>query len=315
MRTIRIGSRASQLALAQAAIIVEQLREHFPQHQYEVIKIKTMGDKILDKTLDKIGGKGLFVKEIQNALLENRIDLAVHSMKDMPAQTLEQLHLAAIPRREDPRDALVTKKKVSLRQLGEGAVIGSSSLRRQAQLLNIRPDLKIIPIRGNVGGRLEKLENQPMDGVILAVAGLKRLGLAHRIDEAFTLSEFVPAVGQGALGCEIRRSDEELYHMLQKINDEESYQAVMAERSFLALMEGGCHIPIGAYGEKIGHLLKLTAMVASPDGGQVLKESMTGDLKDYHQLGKSLGEKMIELGARRLLAEIKVPKNRGDYVD
>lgn len=301
MRTIRIGSRRSNLALTQAEIIINLLRKQFPHYQYEIVKIQTMGDKILDRTLDKIGGKGLFVKEIQNALLENRIDLAVHSMKDMPAYTLDELQLAAIPKREDPRDALVTRREISFKNLPQGAVIGSSSLRRQAQLLNMRQDLVITPIRGNVEGRIGKMESQNMDGVILAAAGLKRLGLAHQIKETFSQEDLVSAVGQGALGCEIRRNDQELYQMLLSINDEDSYGAVMAERSFLAVMEGGCHIPIGAYGEKIGDQLKLTAMVASPDGSQVMKETLMGSFQDNVQLGRILGQKMIDRGAKKLL--------------
>lgn len=303
MRKIKIGSRASRLALVQAEIIINSLRESFPEYQYEIIKIQTMGDKILDKTLDKIGGKGLFVKEIQTALMEGAIDLAIHSMKDMPAVSLDELTLGAIPKREDPRDVLITKNRVSLKDLPQGAIIGSSSLRRQAQLLHIRPDLNTVPIRGNVETRIHKIETQNLDGVILAAAGLKRLGLEDRIDHYFPLEEFIPAVGQGALGCEIRKNDEELFQMLQRINDPESYGIVMGERRFLEVMEGGCHISIGAYGSKVEDQLWLTGMVASPDGKEVIKETLRGSFSDYERVGEELALKMINLGAKKLIKE------------
>jgi len=301
MRCIRVGSRASRLALVQADIIIGLLKEKFPQYTYEVIKIQTMGDKILDKTLDKIGGKGLFVKEIQKALIEGTIDLAIHSMKDMPAESPEELMLVAITKREDPRDALVTRNNIGFDELPQQAVIGSSSLRRQAQLLSLRRDLDIRAIRGNVETRIKKLELENMDGVILAVAGLKRLGLEEEIKHYFELEDFIPAVGQGALGCEIRRSDEELKEMLTAINHAESFGAVMAERSFLRVLEGGCHVPIGAYGKKEGNDLILTGMVATPDGEKILKEQLRGSFYEYEGLGKALGEKLISLGAKELL--------------
>jgi len=301
MRTIRIGSRASQLALTQANYILGALQERFPQVQYEIIKIQTKGDQILDKTLDKIGGKGLFVKEIQAALLEKEIDLAVHSMKDMPAFTLEALKLAAIPKREDPRDVLVTKGRYTLETLPEGAVIGSSSLRRQAQLLKLRPDLNIVPIRGNVGSRIDKIETQQLHGIILAAAGLNRLGLNETIDDYLPLEDFVPAVGQGALGCEIRTEDTELDQMLQTINHEETYRAVMAERRYLEVMEGGCHIPIGAYGVKEGDQIRLTGLVATPRGEKVIRETVQDSYKKPVQIGQALAERVIQLGGKEIL--------------
>ncbi len=301
MRCIKIGSRASRLALVQADIIIGLLKERFPHYSYEVVKIQTLGDKILDKTLDKIGGKGLFVKEIQNALIEGAIDLAVHSMKDMPADSTEELLLAAITEREDPRDVLVTQNNLSFNALPMGAIIGSSSLRRQAQLLSLRKDLDIRAIRGNVETRIKKLDSEGMDAVILAAAGLNRLGLKNQIQHYFEVEDFIPAVGQGALGCEIRRQDQELKEMLAAINHEETYGAVMAERSFLRLLEGGCHTPIGAYGKKDGSNLILSGMVATSDGSLILKEQVVGSFYDYEALGRDLGEKLLAKGAKKLL--------------
>lgn len=301
MRKIRIGSRASELALVQAEIIIEMLRKNYPQYEYEIIKIKTMGDKILDKTLSKIGGKGLFVKEIQTALLNNEIDLAVHSMKDMPAESPEELILGAITEREDPRDVLIIKENGKLEELPEGASIGTSSLRRKAQLSSLRKDLQMKDIRGNVGTRLGKLETEGLDAVILAAAGLKRLGYNDENFYYLDTEIFTPAVGQGALGCEIRKSDQELYGMLQDINHKETYNCVMAERMFLKLLEGGCHIPIGAYGRKVGEKLSITAMVASPDGETILRHTENGDFEEYLHIGTELGKAMIKLGAKELL--------------
>lgn len=301
MRKIRIGSRASELALVQAEIIIEMLRESYPQYEYEIIKIKTMGDKILDKTLSKIGGKGLFVKEIQAALLNDDIDLAVHSMKDMPAESPAELVLGAITKREDPRDVLIIKDNGGLDKLPKAATIGTSSLRRKVQLLSLREDLQMKDIRGNVGTRLSKIDKEGLDAVILAAAGLKRLG--YKDDSFYYLDTeiFTPAVGQGALGCEIRKSDEELYKMLQEINHKETYNCVMAERMFLKLLEGGCHIPIGAYGKKVGDDLSITAMVASPDGESILRHTEKGNFEEYLDIGIRLGEEMIRLGAKELL--------------
>ncbi|MBM7614716.1 hydroxymethylbilane synthase [Alkaliphilus hydrothermalis] len=312
MRTIRIGSRASRLALVQAELIIDGLREKFPQYQYEIIKIITKGDKILDKTLDKIGGKGLFVREIQKALIDKEIDLAVHSMKDMPADSPEGLMLGAITKREDPRDVLVTKNHIPWSQLPTDARIGSSSLRRQAQLLNLNGCLKIEPIRGNVETRISKIETQTLDGVILAAAGLNRLGLTEEIAHYFNTEEFVPAVGQGALGCEIRKDDEELYNILQELNHKETYNTVMAERSFLKVMEGGCHVPIGAYGKKVGEELQLTGMVGAPNGKEIIKETEIGGFDDFVEIGRRLAEKMQSKGAKELLEEVanKDPKDR-----
>jgi len=304
MRKIKIGSRASKLALVQSEIIINKLKEKFPQYTYEIVKITTLGDQILDKTLDKIGGKGVFVKEIQKALLEKEIDLAIHSMKDMPGESTEGLVLGAITMREDPRDVLVTKENRSLEELPKGAIIGSSSLRRQAQILALRGDLKIVPIRGNVGTRLNKIETESLDGIILAAAGLNRLGLKERISHYLDIQNFIPAVGQGALGCEARTTDTEMLDMLLSINHEDTYKCVMAERTFLKLLEGGCHVPIGAYGEQKGEKLYLAGMVATSDGRQIIKHQVSGNISDFEQLGIRLGEIIIEKGGKEILETV-----------
>lgn len=301
MRKIKIGSRDSELALTQANMVIEALKREFPNYEYEIVKIKTKGDKILNVTLDKIGGKGLFVKEIQWALMDKTVDLAVHSMKDMPGETPEELVLAAITKREDPRDVLVSEKNYSLEDLPKNAKIGSSSLRRKSQLSALREDIRLVDIRGNLGTRLGKMKSEKLDGIILAAAGLKRLKHDTKNYYFFNIEEYTPAVGQGALGCEVRKDDGEILSMMDKLNHVDTYNCVMAEREFLKKLEGGCHIPIGAYAEKIGEKIKITGMVASPDGSKIIRESMEGDFNDYLNLGNKIGEKIIGLGGKSLL--------------
>ena len=301
MRKIKIGSRDSELALTQANMVIEALKREFPNYEYEIVKIKTKGDKILNVTLDKIGGKGLFVKEIQWALMDKSVDLAVHSMKDMPGETPEELVLAAITKREDPRDVLVSEKNYSLEGLPKNAKIGSSSLRRKSQLSALREDIRLVDIRGNLGTRLGKMKSEKLDGIILAAAGLKRLNHDTKNYYFFNIDEYTPAVGQGALGCEVRKDDVEILSMMDKLNHVETYNCVMAEREFLKKLEGGCHIPIGAYAEKKGEKIKITGMVASPDGSKIIRESMEGDFNDYISLGNKIGEKIIGLGGKSLL--------------
>jgi len=301
MRKIKIGSRTSALALTQAEIIIDTLKEKFPQYEYEIVKIKTKGDMILDKTLSKIGGKGLFVKEIQTALLTEEIDIAVHSMKDMPAEAPEGLILGAITKREDPRDVIVMKEDNSLDRLSKGARIGSSSLRRKAQLLSLREDLEMVDIRGNVATRLSKMDTEGLDAVILAAAGLNRLGYSNENFYYLDTENFTPAVGQGALGCEIRENDKEIVEMLQQINDTDTYNCVMGERIFLKILEGGCHAPIGAYGKRIGDDLEITGMVASVDGQTIIRHTEKGKFEDYLTIGEKLAQGIIDLGGKKFL--------------
>ncbi|OEF98310.1 hydroxymethylbilane synthase [Desulfuribacillus alkaliarsenatis] len=304
MRKIIIGSRKSELALTQTNWVIAQLSKLNLPVEFEVKKIVTKGDKILDVTLSKVGGKGLFVKEIEQALLDGEIDIAVHSMKDMPAEMPEGLVIGATTVREDVRDALVTKdNQYTMDTLPEGARIGTSSLRRSAQLLNMRPDLEITSIRGNVGTRINKIDEMDLAGIILACAGLNRLGQSQQITEAIDATICVPAVGQGALGIQCRADDKEVLDLLNHLNHVPTEQAVLAERSFLKQLEGGCQVPIGAYGTWDGEQVTLTGMVAKIDGSKVLKHTLTG--KDPVALGVEVAALLKAEGAAEILEEAK----------
>ncbi|WP_163537920.1 hydroxymethylbilane synthase [Gracilibacillus sp. YIM 98692] len=303
MRKIVIGSRRSNLAMTQSEWVIEQLKKHVgDQYDFEIKKIVTKGDKILDVTLSKVGGKGLFVKEIEQAMYDHEIDFAVHSMKDMPAVMPEGLIIGSIPEREDHRDAFISNDHVPLEDLKPGSVVGTSSLRRGSQILAARPDLKIHWIRGNIETRLRKLKEENFDAIILATAGLKRMGWSEDIVTEYLEPEVcVPAVGQGALAIECREDDTELLEMLQKINDDYTTKTVTAERTFLHLLNGGCQVPIGGYAYLDGDEIVLTALVASTDGKTVLKEVVTG--KDPKEVGKFAAEKLKAQGAQELVDE------------
>ncbi len=311
-RVINIGSRDSRLALIQSDIIIEALKTNYPEYDYKIVKIKTKGDKILNKTLSKVGGKGLFVKEIQQALLSKEIDLAVHSMKDLPGETPKNLVIGAIPKREDPRDVLILRKEKSLQNLPKGALIGSSSLRRQSQILKQRRDLRIKGIRGNVQTRLRKMEEEEMDGIILAAAGLNRLGLTVENSTHLNIEDFIPAVGQGALGCEIRRDDHELKDMLKAIEDIPTTLAVLGERSFLKALDGGCHAPIACYGSIQNGELHLSGMVGKASGELHLIESISGPMEEGARLGKELAKALEARGARELLKREEEKEHASD---
>ncbi len=305
MRKIIVGSRRSKLAITQTNWVIEQLKKLDGSFEFEVKEIVTKGDRIVDVTLSKVGGKGLFVKEIEQAMLDHEIDMAVHSMKDMPAALPEGLVIGCIPEREDHRDALISKNHVKLNDLKSGAIVGTSSLRRGAQLLAMRPDLEIKWIRGNIDTRLEKLEKEDYDAIILAAAGLSRMGWAQDIVTEFLEPELcLPAVGQGALSIECRGDDHQLLELLQKFSNSETSQTVRAERSFLTKMEGGCQIPIAGY----AHLnekneIVLNGLVASPDGKMIYKTQMSGN--DPEKLGELVANKLIENGAKNLIDQVK----------
>ena len=265
-RPLRIGTRGSALALWQAEWVKSQLLSGERELVVELVIIKTTGDKILDVPLAKVGGKGLFVKEIEEALLQGRADLAVHSVKDMPAELPEGLHLAAMPRREDPRDALISKNGAGLDKLPHRARVGTSSLRRAAQLLHLRPDLRIETLRGNVDTRLRKLESEGLDAIVLAAAGLKRMELSQVISEYLEPERILPAVGQGALGIETRIADLSTNEIVASLIHQQTVTTVRAERAFLKRLEGGCQVPIGAYATMEGETLILTGMVADLKG-------------------------------------------------
>lgn len=299
-----IGTRSSKLALWQANYIAECIRSKYPELEVELCHIVTTGDKILDVPLAKIGGKGLFTKELENAMLANEIDLAVHSLKDMPTQLPEGLLLAAITERVDPGDALISPKYGEIDQLPQGAKIGTSSLRRKAQLLKYRPDLTICDLRGNLDTRLKKMETENLDGIILAVSGLKRLGWEKLITQVLPNEICLPAVGQGALAIEARANDEEVRSIVEFLNHEETRWSVEAERAYLAEAEGGCQIPIGVYGQIKGENLVLEAVILSVDGKRQIRQTISGAPVDGIKFGRVLAQDMLAKGGREILQEL-----------
>ena len=309
MRTIVVGSRQSALALTQTNQVIDALEKLAAELRlevcFEVKKIVTKGDRILDVTLSKVGGKGLFVKEIEQALLNGEIDMAVHSMKDMPALLPEGLVNGAVPLRQDPRDCLISREGVDLDGLPHGAKVGTSSLRRSSQLLAYRPDLKLEWIRGNIDSRLRKLETEGFDAILLAAAGLKRMGWEDRITSYLPVEICLPAVGQGALGIQCREDDAELLELLGRYQDGDTALTVAAERSLLASLNGGCQVPIGAYavlGED-GKTVHLTGMVGKPDGSLLLKESAIGT--DPETLGREVARLLADKGADEILEQAR----------
>ena len=303
-KTVKIGTRGSRLALWQAEWVKAELESKWPHITVELVKIKTTGDKILDSPLAKIGGKGLFVKEIEEALLSGRVDLAVHSMKDVPTVLPEGLHLKAITRREDPRDVLVSKDGITLEELPEGAHIGTSSLRRQCQLWHVRRDLRISTLRGNLDTRLRKLHEGLYDAIILAGAGMKRLGFEEHITEYLPEGVMLPAIGQGALGIETRVDDDFINGLVEFLDHRETSIGVRAERAFLERLEGGCQVPIAAHSKVGDRRLTLTGLVGTVDGSTIYKDSIEGSGDDAEGLGVELAERLLSMGADRILKEL-----------
>jgi len=300
MAHLRIGSRGSQLALWQANHISALLRER--GHEVEIEIIKTTGDKITDVALAKVGTKGMFTKEIEEALAEGRVDLAVHSLKDLPTQLPPGFELAAVTTRVNPRDVFLSLKYDSIQTLAHGARVGTSSLRRQAQLKSARPDLVIHPLRGNVDTRVRKLEEGEYDAIILAAAGLTRLGKTQWVKEVLSESFMCPAAGQGALGIEIREGDAAMSEHLAFLNDPVARAATTCERALLNKLGGGCQVPIGAFADMNNGRLQLTAIVARPDGSEVLREQQSGD--DPVDLGEKVGETLLKRGATGILEQV-----------
>jgi hydroxymethylbilane synthase len=317
MRTIIVGSRQSALALTQTGQVIQALQnlshDHGFDFQFEVKKIVTKGDRILDVTLSKVGGKGLFVKEIEQAMVDREIDMAVHSMKDMPSELPEGLMNGAVPVRADARDVLISLEGLDLDQLPYGAKVGTSSLRRSSQLKAYRPDLQLEPIRGNIDSRIRKLEEGEFQAILLAAAGLHRMGWEDRISSYISVDICLPAVGQGALGIECRVDDEELRKLLALYNDEHTSLTVAAERKFLGVLNGGCQVPIGAhaiwvhddsdYSHTGSKVIQLTGMVGTPEGDIILKETVTGI--DPEKLGLEVANKLIAQGAENILAQVR----------
>ncbi|MFJ7950145.1 hydroxymethylbilane synthase [Lysinibacillus sp. NPDC096418] len=308
MRKIIVGSRRSKLALTQTNWFINELKAAGAPFEFEVKEIVTKGDQILDVQLSKVGGKGLFVKEIEQALYDKEIDFAVHSMKDMPAVLPEGLVIGCIPPREDARDAFISKGHVKFADLPSGSVVGTSSLRRSAQLLTVRPDLEIKWIRGNVDTRLAKLETEEYDAIILAAAGLKRLGWSDDVvTEFLSIEDCLPAVAQGSLGIECRKDDEELLAELAKLTDGSTWQEAHAERAFLAAMDGGCQVPIAGYAKTNGEQITLTGLVAAPDASVIYKETVVGS--DAETVGKKLATILTEQGAFDLIQRVKAEQD------
>ncbi len=310
MKKVIIGTRGSKLALWQAEWVKSELQKMNPGLEVELNKIKTTGDKILDVPLAQVGGKGLFVKEIEEALLSGDADLAVHSMKDVPTEFPEGLHLAVICMREDPRDALLsamrgTKFKIpDFKSLPEGASVGTSSLRRSCQLLHIRPDLKIIQLRGNLDTRIRKLDEGQFDSIILAAAGVKRLGWSSRIAEILPTETSLPAIGQGAIGIECRTGDKFIGDLIYPLNHEETSTCVKAERACLKKLEGGCQVPIAAHAVMSEGRIMIDGLVGSISGDRIIRAHAEGTAGNAEALGTGLAEDLLSKGADRILAEV-----------
>ena len=305
IRKVSIGSRGSPLALWQANWVKDLLLKQHPDLTVDIKIIKTSGDKIQDMPLAKIGGKGLFVKEIEEGLLKRDVDFAVHSMKDMPINFPINLCIACVAKRENPFDALISRNDIKLAALPKGAKIGTGSLRRISQLLNYRPDFKLIPLRGNLETRLKKLDTEGLDAIILAAAGLIRLGWDNRITEIIPSNILLPAMGQGAVGIEARKNDVENQILLADIDDEDTHYALDAERALVSQLEGGCNVPIGSFATLEDDQITLKGLVASLDGKKIYKKELTDIKTNAIALGRKMGEELIEMGADQIIKEIQ----------
>jgi hydroxymethylbilane synthase len=301
---IKIGTRASLLAMTQSTNIKNLIEAQYPGTTVELVKIITKGDKIVDVPLAKVGGKGLFVKELEEAMLSREVDMAVHSMKDVPSDLPDELHIGVVTKREDPRDAFLSVKYKSVHDLPQGAKVGTSSLRRKAQLFHLRPDLEIHDLRGNLDTRIRKLDEGMYDAIILATAGLNRLQWSQRITAYFSAEEMLPAVAQGAVGIELRKDSVELLAGLAFLQHEDTTIAVTGERGFLHRLEGGCQVPIGAHGTVAGGQLTLTGLIASVDGKEILKKTVSGPVAQAASLGVAMAEELLNLGGRTILEAV-----------
>ena len=303
--TIIIGTRSSKLALWQAEYVKSCLEKEYPALTVELKLMTTKGDKILDAPLAKIGGKGLFTKELEMDMLAGGIDIAVHSLKDMPTEVPDGLVISAITKRFDPGDAVVSPSYQTFDKLPQGAKVGTSSLRRKAQLLHARPDLSIQDLRGNVNTRLRKLEEEHFDAIILAVAGLKRLGFGDRITDILPQTMVLPAVGQGALAIETRADDAKVRELIGFLNDPETARCATAERAFLGRVEGGCQVPVGVYATPAGAgKLQVEAVIASLDGVRLYRDRIDGRTADAEDLGIQLADRLLDMGGIQIMHEI-----------
>ena len=301
---LQIATRKSPLALWQANFVRDALMARNPGLEVELVTMVTQGDKILDTPLAKVGGKGLFVKELEVGMLEGRADLAVHSMKDVPVEFPPGLGLGSILPREDPRDALISNQYSCIDELPEGARVGTSSLRRQCQLRARRPDLEVLDLRGNVNTRISKLDNGEYDAILLAAAGVKRMGWEKRITELQPAEQFIPAIGQGAIGIEIRSDDERVRKLVAALNDQQTAVRVAAERALNEALQGGCQVPIAGYAEISHGVILLRALVGRPDGTELVQGVISGKPEDAEDLGRVLAEDLLSRGAREILQQI-----------
>lgn len=301
---VRIGTRGSALAVAQSGQVATELGQRYAEVSPVLVKIKTSGDKFANIPLSQVGGKGLFIKEIEEALQADQVDLAVHSMKDVPTEIAAGLTIAAILEREDPSDALISRRGLRLDDLPRGARIGTSSLRRQAQLLHYRPDLTVVPLRGNLDTRIRKLGSEDLDAVVVSVAGLHRLSRQHEITEVLPTEVSLPAVGQGALALEIRATDRKMRDLVEPMNHGPSVVTVTAERAFLARLEGGCQVPIAAHAQLNGDQLHVRGLVATLDGTVVVRGEQKGSSGQAEEIGTNLAEDLLRRGADRILRDL-----------
>jgi hydroxymethylbilane synthase len=301
---LRIGTRGSALARTQAGWVADRIRAKYPGTEVELIAIRTKGDIMQDVSLVEIGGKGVFIKEIEEALLAGDVDLAVHSMKDVPAELPEALEIGVVPPREDPRDVLISRQGRKLEQMPRGARIGTGSLRRGFQLRNRMPDLAIVPLRGNLDTRIRKLETEDLDGVIVAAAGLRRMGWVARATQFLPVEVMLPAVGQGALGIETRRNDPRTREKVSFLHDPVTFCEVGLERAFLGRLGGGCRLPIAAFAKRSGAALAAEALIGSPDGRTVIRHAVKGPWEEFERLGKELADHILAQGGRALLDSV-----------
>jgi hydroxymethylbilane synthase len=302
--SLRLGTRGSKLALAQANWVKTRMEEGYPDLAVELVIIKTTGDKLKDVPLAQVGGKGLFIKEIEEALLAGQVDLAVHSLKDMPALVPERLVIAAVPPREDWRDAFISPNYATLSAIPPGGRVGTGSLRRRVQILHLRPDLEIVPMRGNVDTRLRKLAEEGLEAIILAAAGLARLGLTHVSRSFLSAQEMLPAISQGALGLEVRADDGRVRDLIAFLDDPATHAAVRAERGFLARLEGGCVVPVAGLAQVKGDSLTFEALIGDLEGRGLIRGNISGPLEEADSLGRALAERLLDQGGREILAQI-----------
>ncbi len=304
-KTIKIGSRDSALAMWQSKYVIDELTKVTSDYDFKIVPLKTKGDKILDVSLAKVGDKGLFTKELEAAMLDGTTDLAVHSMKDVPTNLVSGLIIGSILKREDPRDVLISPQGYTFATLPQGAKVGTSSLRRKAQIQNLRPDLKICDVRGNLNTRMRKMHEEGFDALVLAAAGVIRMGWAAEISEYLSFETSLPAVSQGAIGIECRENDTEILDLITKINDRETAICVNAERALLRALEGGCQIPIAAHAIIENENVQIQGLVASLDGKRVIRAIESGSLTEAETVGEKLAKQLTALGADEILAEIR----------